>query len=68
MKFIILKNKSKGDKKMKNTPQPSRPIDELIEETRNDFKLVFGRLLTQNEVVEITELIKQKLKEEGENE
>lgn len=52
---------------MKGTPKPTRPIEEVMEESRNNFKRIYGHLLTQNEAVEITEKIKQKLKEEAEN-
>jgi hypothetical protein len=51
--------------KTEDTYQP-RPITAIMDEAREEFKKAYGRLLTEEEAIKLTDEIREALREEGE--
>lgn len=50
---------------MKTTYNPTKSIVETMNEARENFKEVYGRLLTKDEAIKLTSDIRKALKKEG---
>lgn len=51
---------------METTYKPTKSIAETMDEAREQFKKLNGRLLTEEEAIKLTKEIKKRLIEEGE--
>jgi hypothetical protein len=50
---------------MEITYNPTKPIVETMNEARENFKNAYGRLLTEDEAIQLTTEIRKNLKKEG---
>ena len=50
---------------MEITVKPTKSITETMDESRSEFKKHYGRLLTEDEAIKLTDEIRKNLKKEG---
>jgi hypothetical protein len=52
---------------MKTTYKPTKSIVETINESRERFRKAYGRLLTEEEAIQLTDEIRAEIRRENEN-